>query len=963
MTTVLAALAAAFSIAAAYIALRHRAVGRLALRSLVRRPTETLLVILGSLLGTAIITASLIVGATLEDSFRADAYRELGPVDMTVTAAGHTAREELRSRLGDLPERYPDVEGIAFGLQSSGTIVARPGTDEEQARPRVTLLEVDFDEAAELGDDPEATGLGNAEAPGEGEIVVGGHLAERLELEEGDEVTLFAYRQELPLEVAEVLPARGLAGYPGGLTAFLPDDTLTSLAHEGREAGSPPPTSVAFVSNTGGVIEGAERTDAVTPLLRERLMRERLPGLGGVNILPAKEQVLDVAESFGDQFTEIFLSIGAFAVIAGSLLLVNIFVMLAEERKPEHGMMRAVGMRRGQLVRASWVEGFLYAVPAAAVGAVLGIGVGRVIIVVATEIFSTFAESLVLTFSAPATTVGTGFVAGLVISSFTILGTTLHTSRLNIIRAIREQPEPQARRGGLRPLLAGGVGLVAGGWWSFSAIAGAEPLGVLIGPTLVAVGAGLLVSRFVPRQALVSVLGLAVIAWELLSMPLLPGVFDDADVVVFVVLGVLLMAAGVAVVSQNQRPLGRALRRVAGPGRPTARLGLAYPLARPFRTSSTLAMFGLVVFTLVFISILYHVFGQQLERFARNESGGYALLVRSSETNPVPAPDIEGYAGVDHAATLRFADRTVEFSPEGGDDYFRWEATGFGASFLERDPPSLEERLPDYEDDLAAWRAVRDDPSLVIVEAFFLRRRGVEEDTVHAGDTVRMRDRVSGDETEHVVAATTEGWFSESGVFLSNDALTEVTGARAAENRHYVAVDGDADPEEIARSLEADQVRHGVEASTFETIVADSQQATLQFFRLMQGYLALGLLVGVAGLGVIMVRAIRERRREVGAMRALGLQPSGVRSSFLLESAFVTLQGITLGAVLSTVTAYQLIRRADVFADEEAVVFSIPWTELGALFALTFLAALAATAWPAVQAARIRPAVALRIDE
>ena len=68
-----------------------------------------------------------------------------------------------------------------------------------------------------------------------------------------------------------------------------------------------------------------------------------------------------------------------FAVAAGVMLLVNIFVMLADERRSELGMLRAIGMRRAPLVGAFALEGWLYALVSSALGAVVGIGVGRFI--------------------------------------------------------------------------------------------------------------------------------------------------------------------------------------------------------------------------------------------------------------------------------------------------------------------------------------------------------------------------------------------------------------------------------------------------------------------------------------------------------------------------------------------------------------------------------------------------------
>ena len=45
------------------------------------------------------------------------------------------------------------------------------------------------------------------------------------------------------------------------------------------------------------------------------------------------------------------------------------------------------------------------------------------------------------------------------------------------------------------------------------------------------------------------------------------------------------------------------------------------------------------------------------------------------------------------------------------------------------------------------------------------------------------------------------------------------------------------------------------------------------------------------------------------------------------------------------------------------MAFPVPWMNIAVLVAATAAASLAATAWPARQAARIKPAVALRIAD
>ena len=111
-----------------------------------------------------------------------------------------------------------------------------------------------------------------------------------------------------------------------------------------------------------------------------------------------------------------------------------------------------------------------------------------------------------------------------------------------------------------------------------------------------------------------------------------------------------------------------------------------------------------------------------------------------------------------------------------------------------------------------------------------------------------------------------------------------------------------------------------------------------------------------------MVRAVRERRRTIGVLRALGFPSRTVQRAFLTESSFVAFEGIVLGALLSVLTSYLLFENDPSFAGT-VIGCPVPWLNIAILVGAALVASLVATFWPAHQASKIRPAVALRIAD
>src|SRR5262249_39748703 len=146
---------------------------------------------------------------------------------------------------------------------------------------------------------------------------------------------------------------------------------------------------------------------------------------------------------------------------------------------------------------------------------------------------------------------------------------------------------------------------------------------------------------------------------------------------------------------------------------------------------------------------------------------------------------------------------------------------------------------------------------------------------------------------------------------------------------------------------------NGADANSFQHLVAQQFAQQQQFLMLIKGYVALGLLVGIAGLGVVMVRAVRERRRQIGVLRALRFSRVAVRRAFVTESSFIALEGVIIGATLALITCWRLVTSGVIGT---GLGFGVPWLQLTLWLVGAILASLLATASPAQQAAGIAPA-------
>ncbi len=152
---------------------------------------------------------------------------------------------------------------------------------------------------------------------------------------------------------------------------------------------------------------------------------------------------------------------------------------------------------------------------------------------------------------------------------------------------------------------------------------------------------------------------------------------------------------------------------------------------------------------------------------------------------------------------------------------------------------------------------------------------------------------------------------------------------------------------------------NGAQGVSIQDELKAQQQQEAGFLYLVQGFMALGLFVGIAAVGVIAYRSVVERRQQIGVLRALGYQRGMVSLSFLIETAFIVGMGVLSGVTLAVVLSRNMFT-AD--AESSGVAFTVPWVQITVMALATVVIALVMTWMPSRQAARIAPAEALRYE-
>jgi putative ABC transport system permease protein len=424
-----------------------------------------------------------------------------------------------------------------------------------------------------------------------------------------------------------------------------------------------------------------------------------------------------------------------------------------------------------------------------------------------------------------------------------------------------------------------------------------------------------------------------------------------AIVLLSIWLTALLLPLAARVVSVVMSPAGTLL--------PAVRIALIYPSMRPWRSAFAMGMFAQVVFTMVLSAILLNVALNAYGDPAKTQLG---YDIRGEPATTGAPPDVR--SGFTDAAAIKASDftaiGTLLTAPADilnlSTPASAW-STGslytFDKDFLDGIPLRLDEWSQNYASSDDAWAAIRTQPGLALISSQTL---GNDGDTFKQPFAVWIRDPRGGKpEKLTVIGALSSASGIPAGVVT---AATSVPDIQTEVRSYFFKVRPDMRVEEADLGLSLSFGDAGLRTQIVgeEARRAAAIRSILTY--LLEVFLAMGLIAGLAALGILGVMAVVERRSQIGVMRAIGYRRWLVVTSFVIESMVIAGLGIAVGAVGGIVVA----REISLFLAKgrPEIRFDIPFGDLGIILLVAFVAALITAALPALQAGRIPPSEAIK---
>jgi putative ABC transport system permease protein len=417
---------------------------------------------------------------------------------------------------------------------------------------------------------------------------------------------------------------------------------------------------------------------------------------------------------------------------------------------------------------------------------------------------------------------------------------------------------------------------------------------------------------------------------------------------------------------------------------PVLKTAVKYPTQSLFRTGMTLAMFMLVVFTLTAMNFIQAAMSAAFGD-AQELSGGYEIRADAGYAAPIPdmkaaLEDAKGIQKGDVTAVGEVSNLPAEVKQRGTDrEPKSLYVQGVDGGYSESVAYGFETTAKGFSSSREVWKALQSQKATAVISSDLAPSRNVstfgpsvqspvkltgfykEDENLPDDLYLRVEDPDSGKTMDlRVIGVLSSSAYFAGDVITSQSTLDALAARTVRPQTYYFDLGSGVDAATTAKTLEKDFAKNGLQTQITAEVIRDNDATRRIVFLLIRGFMGLGLVVGIAALGVIAARSVVERRQQIGMLRALGFQRGQVRLVFLIESSFIALLGIGFGVALGLGFSGTLID--NIRQNIPGLEYRVPWSALLVVIVVGYGASLLTTFLPARRASRVYPAEALRYE-
>ncbi|MFX1512908.1 MAG: ABC transporter permease [Promethearchaeota archaeon] len=344
-----------------------------------RRKRNFLLTSLAIALGISLIVQSQILGDTIERNYLEVMVEAFGNTDIIVFSSGNNIYFEYEVYETVSNALSSEFKGILPNIGQLSTIYYPERGQFEQYCLLETIGE-EFDSAywGKIFSNSSGVEIDIASlAPNE--IVISPELADALLTPIGTQITISLYNEKgiqtfFNATVVDIYSYEGYGkvGNPNDYRRILM--SLQALQSLIRVEMTRPLTQILFgIDDHQEPFLGRERSNEARDKIKSVL--EETYSDDSFMVFTLRENVRESIEGGVSNYIDTLLMFGTVVIIAGLLLITNIQLLNMEERKQQIGMLRAIGVKKSEILFSYGIETILTGIVGGILGMIFGIGV------------------------------------------------------------------------------------------------------------------------------------------------------------------------------------------------------------------------------------------------------------------------------------------------------------------------------------------------------------------------------------------------------------------------------------------------------------------------------------------------------------------------------------------------------------------------------------------------------------